>query len=106
MNAASHGSYTDNTSHSEVAVDDLAFISQFADIVDETPLPSSSIPSVSTRNDTRPIVPLPRKAITSAIMRPRKHSAASDVDSEDEIEEFLIGATPKKVAAAAIRIKK
>lgn len=99
---------------SDAVVDDMAFISQFADVEEEFSAPRASTASAlpasgstgsaaeaSGSGSNGLVVSVQKKAITSAVMRMRKRSGSEEeADSEDEIEEFLIGGatrTRKKV---------
>lgn len=86
---------------SDAVVDDMAFISQFADVEEELPAPAfaAAPPSAAISGPSGSKGLVQKKAITSAVMRVRKRSDSDDADSEDEIEEFLIGGAtrPKPV---------
>ena len=97
-----------NSEAPEVSADDLAFISQFAEVTEKPLFESAHISHSGGEGRNRPIAPLPRKAINSALAGPRSHIGEEDTDSEDEVEGVWTGPTygPKASTTKAKHIVK
>ena len=87
----------------EVSTDDLAFISQFAEVIEKPSFESASISFQSGGAGAGldgPTAPLPTKIITSAVAEFRS-IGGEDVDSEDEIEAFLTDSITRPKASTS-----